>query len=303
MRRRTLVLLAVALALATLKVTVGRRLDAGRVLAPYDIAYVPRSAAMRWVSLGHPTLAANLYWLRAVQYMGDANASSRGWDKLFPVLDLITDLDPRHGYAYQVGGNILAGAGRIDESNRLLEKGTRNVPDRYILPYHRGVNAFLYAGDYATAASWFERAASAPGAPLHTREAVMAMYVKADQANAAIRFLTHMIESSEDPESREALEAQLEQARLEQIALRLDEAVARFRERFLRLPFVIEELRFAGLVEAIPPDPYGGSWIIDEEGRTHSSVHDRRVLRPMTPSERQESLRRLGSTLKGAMPR
>ncbi|WP_242360560.1 lipopolysaccharide assembly protein LapB [Anaeromyxobacter sp. SG17] len=303
MKRRTLALLLAAAAFATAKVAIGRRLDAQRVLAPYDIAYVPRTSAVRWASLGHPTLAANLYWLRAVQYMGEPRAGARGWDKLFPVLDLVTDLDPHHGYAYQVGANILAGAGRVDESNRLLEKGTTNVPERYILPYHRGVNAFLYEGDYAAAASWFERAAKASGAPLHTREAVMAMYVKADQADAAIRFLTHMIEASEDPESRKALEAQLQQARLEQVALRLDAAVQAFRERFVRLPFAIEEVRFAGLIDAVPPDPYGGSWILDEEGRTHSSVHDRRVMKPLTPSERRDSLQRLRSTLKGAMPR
>jgi tetratricopeptide (TPR) repeat protein len=303
MRSRTLALLALALALATAKVAVGRRLDAQTVLAPYDLAYVPSAAAARWVSLGHPTLAANLFWLRAVQYMGDERANQRGWEKLFPVLDLVTDLDPRHGYAYQVGANILAGAGLVDESNRLLEKGTANVPDRYLLAYHRGVNAFLYAGDYALAGSWFERAARTPGAPLHTREAVMAMYVKGDQTDAAIRFLTHMIDASEDAESRKALEAQLQQAHLERIARRLDESVQAFRERFVRLPFAVEELRLAGFVDEIPPDPYGGSWTIDEEGRTRSSVHDRRILRPMTHSERQESLQRLGSTLKGATPR
>ncbi|HVI97188.1 MAG TPA: tetratricopeptide repeat protein [Anaeromyxobacter sp.] len=303
MRRRTLALLVLAAAFATAKVAIGRRLDARRTLAPYDIAYVPRSGAVRWVSLGHPTLAANLWWLRAVQYMGEPHAKARGWDRLFPVLDLVTDLDPRHGYAYQVGANILSGAGLVDESNRLLEKGAASCPDRYILPYHRGVNAFLYAGDYALAASWFERAATTPGAPLHTREAVMAMYVKADQADAAIRFLTHMIEASEDPESRKALEAQLAQARLEQVALRLDDAVEAYRERFQRLPFAVEELRFAGLVDEIPADPYGGSWTIDGEGRVHSTVNTRRVMRPQTSTERKSVLDRLRSTLKGATPR
>lgn len=303
MRRRILSLLLVALALATAKIAIARRLDDRRALDAYDLAYLPRPAAVRWLSLGHPTLAANLYWLRAVQYMGEPRANARGWDKLFPVLDLITDLDPRHGYAYQVGGNILAGAGRVDESNRLLEKGFASLPERYILAYHRGVNAFLYAGDYALAGAWFERAAMTPGAPLHTREAVMAMYVKGDQADAAIRFLTHILESSEDPESRKALEAQLQQARLEKIALRLDDAVAAYLERYHRLPISLEELRYEGLLPEIPPDPYGGSWIIDEDGRTHSSVHERRVMNPQTPSERRQSLQHLRSQLRAAQPR
>ncbi len=302
-RRRVVALLALAAVFASAKVAIGRRLEDRRGLAPYDIAYLPRPAAVRWSSLAHPTLAANLYWLRAVQYMGDPKANARGWEKLFPILDLITDLDPRHGYAYQVGGNILAGAGRIDESNRLLEKGAANVPERYILPYHRGVNAFLYAGDYALAGHWFERAAMAKGAPLHTREAVMAMYVKGDQADAAIRFLTHMLEASDDPESRKALEAQLQQARLEKIALRLDDAVERYRERIGRLPASLEVIQRAGFLDEVPPDPYGGSWIIDEEGRTHSTLHERRILKPQTSTQRGQSLERLRSQLRGAQPR
>ncbi len=118
MRRRAALLILLAAALAWGKVAVGRRVRAAAELTPYDLSYVPRADAVRWLSLGHPTLAANLYWLRTIQYMGDAQASTRGWDKLFPVLDLVTDLDPRHGYAYQVGGNILASVGRLDESNR-----------------------------------------------------------------------------------------------------------------------------------------------------------------------------------------
>jgi len=36
-------------------------------------------------------------------------------------LDLVTELDPQHGYAYQVGGNTLGSVGRIDESNAMLQ--------------------------------------------------------------------------------------------------------------------------------------------------------------------------------------
>jgi tetratricopeptide (TPR) repeat protein len=301
-RRRTLVLLLVAVAFAAGKVAVGRRLSARAELAPYELRYVPTARAARWASLGHPALVANVYWLRAVQYIGDPQAKERGWDQLFPVLDLVTDLDPRHGYAYQVGGNILAVNGRLEESNRLLEKGVRNVPDRYILSFHRAVNAFMYEGDYALAGAWFERAARTPGAPLHMREAVMAMYVKGNQADAAIRFLTYMIRTSEDPESRKALEVQLAQARLEQVAIPMDEAVAAYRERFGPYPAFVQDLVAAGLLPEIPPDPYGGVWTIDGEGRVHSTSNYRRLFRPDDESKRSTTLDRLRSKLRSMQP-
>lgn len=302
MRRRAAALLLVALALICAKVAVGRHSQVRATLAPYDLAYVPRPAAVRWLSLGHHTLAADLYWLRTVQYMGDPRANARGWDKLLPVLDLVTDLDPRHGYAYQVGGNILASVGRVEESNRILEKGFARLPERYILPFHRGVNAFMYAGDYSLAGQWFERAARSPGAPLHMREAVMAMYVKGDQAGSAIRFLNEMLAVTEVPESRRALEAQLQQAQLEEVALLLDAAAETFHERFQRFPLSAAELLVAGLIERVPADPYGGHFTFDEEGRARSSVQPRRIMRPASAAERADSLDSLRANLRGRTP-
>jgi hypothetical protein len=193
--------------------------------------------------------------------------------------------------------------GRVDESNRLLEKGVANIPGRYILAFHRGVNSFMYDGDYALAGEWFERAAQIPGAPTHMREAVMAMYVKGNRAAAAIRFLTHMVQVSEDPESRKALEAQLLQARLEQAALPIDDAARSYRERFGRLPASADELVGAGLLTELPRDPFGGSWRLDVDGRAHSTSNDRRLFKPSDAAGRSSTLHSLRSNLKGAQAR
>jgi tetratricopeptide (TPR) repeat protein len=296
MRRRSIALLATAALLAAASVGVGRGLDA-QGTEPYDLGFVPRAAAVRWLSLGHPTLAANLYWLRAVQYIGDPAGDRRGWGKLYPIVDLVTDLDPRHGYAYQVAANVLAGVGRVAESNRLLEKGARSNPGRYILPFHRAVNAFLYQGDYAEAGRWFERAAETPGAPPHLRESVVAMYVKGNQAEAAIGFLEHLLASAGDPESRKALERQLERARIEKVAWSIDEALERYRTRFALGPVDLQRLVDTSLLAAIPSDPLGGFWFLGTDGRAHSSVNPERFQRPMTAAERRDSIRSLGARM------
>jgi len=298
MRRRSLALLALAALLAGAAVAVGRRLDV-QGEAPYDVGFVPRASAVRWLSLGHATLAANLFWLRAVQYMGDERADQRGWAKLFPLVDLVTDLDPRHGYAYQVASNVLGGAGRVEESNRLLEKGTANVPDRYILPFHRAVNAFLYQGDYAGAGHWFERAATTPGAPPHLRENVVAFYVKGNRADAALAFLEHLRASVSDPESLKAIEKQVARARIEQVAWTIDEALDRYRQRFGIGPLDLGRLVAAGVLPALPLDPLGGRWFIGEDGRVRSSVVPERYERPMTSEERRFQAGSLDRQMRG----
>ncbi len=290
MRSRSLTLLALALALLGASAAVAHRM---RVAAekPYDVAFVPSAASLRWTSLGHPTLAANLMWLRAVQYMGEARADRRGWSKLRPIVELVTDLDPRHGYAYQTSANLLSSAGLLSDSNAILEKGTRNVPTRYILPFQRAVNAFMYAGDYAEAGRWFEVAAKTPGAPAHLREYVMAMYVKGDAAEAALSFLGRMEVEAEDDESRRAIHAQIQRATLERDAGVIEQAAQVYAERHAIRPFVPEQLVFEGLLAAVPPDPFGGTYYFGEDGRVRSTAYEKRYERPPTAAERNRELR------------
>lgn len=252
---------------------------------PYDVAVVPPSSVVRWLSLGHPTLAANFFYLRAVQYIGEPSANRRGWERLYPVIDLVTDLDPQHGYAYQVAGTILGSVHRVSESNAILEKGMRNVPNRYILPFLRAFNAFYYAGDYAEAGRFVEQAARIPGAPEHLRQNVLAMYVKGRHADAALAFLREAQEVAKDDETRKAIDQQIKQALLERDATVLDEAVARYRERHVLPPLVVDALEWEGLVPRIPADPYGGVYFVGQDGRVHSTVNPFRFAPPGRPGE------------------
>lgn len=249
---------------------------------PYDVEIVPPAPMLRLLSLGHPTLAANMYWLRTVQYIGEPRARRRGWDRLLPLADLVTDLDPGHGYAYQVTGVVLGSVDRIEQSNAILEKGMRNVPDRYILPYLRAFNAFYYQGDYAAAGEFVEIAARTPGAPAHLRQNVLAMYVKGRRADAAIAFLRQALDAAEDEESRKAIASQLEQAIFEREAEVVDEAIAAYRERHGIAPWSVELLITDGFLRALPAEPFGGQWILGDDGRARSTAHGHR-LRPPEP--------------------
>lgn len=264
-------------ALIVASLATGTVLAAGHLRAvrekPYDVEVVPPPSALRWLSLGHPLLAADFYWLKTVQYIGEPRADFRGWEKLYPLVQLVTDLDPGHGYAYQVAGVVLAVAGRVDESNAILEKGTRNVPNRYILPYLRAFNAFYYAGDWELAGKWAEIAANEPGAPAHVKRNVLAYYVKGGRAEAAITFLENVLAETADPETRKKLEGELQQARFEREAEKLDEAIARYRARFGAGPASVRALVDAGIVGRLPHEPYGGAWILGKDGRVRSTAH------------------------------
>jgi tetratricopeptide (TPR) repeat protein len=265
------------LALATF--LLASKLDSGK-LRPYDVGIVPKASTLRWVSLGHPTLAANLLWLQAVQYIGEPRGSERGWGKLYPLVDTITDLDPRHGYAYQVAGTLLSSFGHVPESSAILEKGARTLHDRYILPLLRAYNAFYYDDDWEAAGRFAEMAARAKGAPDHVRHYALAFYVKGQRADAAVAFLEQSLSETRDPETRKAVEGQLQQALLERNAARVEEAIRAWRDRFLAGPMFLGQLVEEKFLDAIPADPFGGELYVDQEGRVRSTANPYRFARP-----------------------
>jgi tetratricopeptide (TPR) repeat protein len=263
---------AIFAGLAAAMLAAASRLDvAGE--KPYDIAVIPRASAVRWLSLGHPTLAADLFWLRAVQYIGEPQSRKRGWSQLYPAVDLVTDLDPRHGYAYQCAGVILGSVGRVEESNAILEKGMDRLPQRYVLGLLRAFNAFYYQGDWEAAGRFAERAARAPGAPARIRQNAVAYYVKGRRADAAVAFLEEARREAHDDESRKAIDEQLLQARFEAGAAEVDQAAGRYRRARGIGPLYPARLVETGFLAALPAEPFGGSWIFGEDRRARSTAH------------------------------
>lgn len=64
--------------------------------------FIPTAQAVRIGSIGMENLVADMYWLRAIQYIG-SNALSAGYKAyLATMLELITDLSPHFTYPYQI---------------------------------------------------------------------------------------------------------------------------------------------------------------------------------------------------------
>jgi tetratricopeptide (TPR) repeat protein len=137
------------------------------------VLYLQSPAVARRAVLGFDTLAADLYWMRALQHFGATRLRNHGakrFENLYPFLDLATSLDPRFNVAYRFGAIFLSeqppgGPGRADQAIALLEKGVQHNPNRW--EYHQDIGFVHYwwTGDYARAADAFSKGAAVPGAP------------------------------------------------------------------------------------------------------------------------------------------
>jgi tetratricopeptide (TPR) repeat protein len=235
-------------------------MGAGR---PYEVTWVPRGAALRLASPAIRLSFADSYWLSTVQYVGDTHAQRRGLEKLYPLVDLVTDLDPGHGYAYQTAGIVLSAEGRLDESERILRKGVEKGPNWWSYPMYIAFNHFFYRGDYETAARWAEIAARTPGASPNVSHLALALDVKSGAPDHAIRFLEEMLGTAKDETTRSALEEQHRLALLQRDYKVLDDAIARFRALHGHPPAAVRELVSAGILPSVPRrDPWGGMYEI-----------------------------------------
>jgi hypothetical protein len=138
-----------------------------------NLLYVRSPEAMKRLALSYDALAADLYWIRAVQHYGGTKLSTdpnKAYDLLYPLLDLTTSLDPRFNVAYYYGAIFLAepfpgGPGRPDLSIALLQKGLQAQPGKWEFAQEIGFIYYWWVQDYAEAAAWFRRASVLPNAP------------------------------------------------------------------------------------------------------------------------------------------
>jgi hypothetical protein len=138
-------------------------------------------------------VASDVYWIRAIQHFGRERrlppASGR-YAQLYPLIDRATDFDPRFVAAYQFGALFLAepapaGAGRLDHSIALLEKGRRALPDRWQFVQYLGIIHYWHGPDRRVAARYFEEAAAMPGGPAWLRPLAAAAFVDGGDVSAA----------------------------------------------------------------------------------------------------------------------
>ncbi len=242
----------------------------------FEIRYLPSSHALRYLSPAMRLSIANFYWLQTVQYIGDEAARRDRLPQVYPLVDLITDLDPDHGYAYQSAGLVLSSMLRIDQSDAILKKGIERGPNWWSYPFYLAFNDFHYRGDYASAARWAERAARTPGASLRIAKLALALQVKSGAPDHAVRMIEEMRATVADEQLRKSLDEQYQLAVLQRDFADLDAAVARFAAARGRPPARLEELVTGGILERLPSEPYGGAYVL-REGAVHSTGRDYRL--------------------------
>ena len=261
--------------------------EIGTFRAQEEVLYLWSGEQVKRLSPGFESLAADLYWLRTVQYFGGERLYSREkrFELLQPLVDIATTLDPRLEIAYRYGAIFLSeplpvGAGRPREGVELLEKGVRSLPHAWRLRQDLGFFLHLFLGETERAAAVLNEAAEVPGAAFWLRMMAADLVTKGGSRADARRMWQQMYEQAEEGIMKANAHARLEILDSLDAADNLTGRVAEFEKRRGRRPARLEELREAGLWGGPLADVAGTPFGYDQQtGRVFIS-RESRMWRP-----------------------
>jgi hypothetical protein len=169
-----------------------------------ELMYVQSPAALRRIALSFDALAADVYWIRALQHYGGERlaAGNKRYELLYPLLNLATSLDPYFTIAYRFGAIFLSekypgGPGRPDQAVSLLQKGISVQPAKW--QYYHDI-AFIHywqLHDMRAAARWFRLGAAQPAAPNWLEPVAASMLIQGGDRASARFLLQRMLEAEE----------------------------------------------------------------------------------------------------------
>jgi hypothetical protein len=252
--------------------------------------------ALRRLTVSLNALAADVYWIRTLQYYGGAKhklaalagvpepppllAASSDYDQLYPLLDVTTSLDPRFAVAYRFGAVFLAeaypaGQGRPDLAVRLLEKGMREQPDKWEYMEDAGFVHYWYEHNFSEAARWFQRASEAPGAPVWLKPLAATTLVQGGDRESSRVMWASILQSAEQDWLRRNAEHRLQQLRalddLDVLQRAVDAYVTQYSATAVDWPTLIR----ARVLRGVPVDPTGAPYELTPDARV--------LLSPQSP--------------------
>jgi hypothetical protein len=228
------------------------RLDAllGEFRVQDEVLYLWSPTHVKRVAAGFEHLAADIYWLRTVQYFGGQRRQKgeKNFALLKPLIDITTTLDPELEIAYRYGAIFLCepppeGAGRCEDGLALLEQGAAALPKDWRLLQQKGFFTFLFLHDSERAARDLRRASQRPGAAYWLEMMAADLLSKGGQLGASRRMWQEIFDTSESGVMRE--NARMRLRLLDSVATidQLSGPVSRFQKEHGRFPSSLDELK------------------------------------------------------------
>lgn len=239
----------------------------------HEVLYLQSAEQMKKLAAGFESLAADLWWLRTVQYFGAqrAFATNKRYDLLRSLVDMTTTLDPRLEIAYRYGAIFLSepwptGAGRPEEGIEVLERGCRELPLSWRLRQDLGFFHFVFLKDAKRAADILLNTAEIPGAPFWLKSLAGDILARGGARATSRQVWEAMYEQAEEGSAMKwNAKGHLDVLDAFDGADAVQSLVDEYGRRMGRKLHSLDELLTAGLLPRALVDPSGTPYVYDRE--------------------------------------
>lgn len=229
--------------------------DARKAAQTLDEPLVPPLGILNVLSLGNPSVVADILWLQSIQYFGGGNPYG-GYPALGPLMNTITQLDPKDEYPYEFGLIVLPYMNQLDSALTLGQRGTKELPNNGLISFYLASDYLLNAKDYKKAAEYYDRASKLPDGPSASKRlaAVALSQVDTNLSDrlAAEAFWKTVYENATDESSREQAKNWYMHM---QMVYQIEKAASDFKASTGRYPNNQEELVKAKLLPSVLVSP------------------------------------------------
>jgi tetratricopeptide (TPR) repeat protein len=228
-----------------------------------SIIYIPSGKLLKYATFGYRGLAADAIYLWAIQYYATPTIDDR-FDHLDHIFAIINELDPRFQDPYEVGAMIAVQEARdVRAAFAILDRGAANNPDQWVYPFEAGHIALMNLKDYPLAEKYFEQCMKIPGAPEFVeRLRANAIFKKGDLKTSWETWLD-IYKRAPDERTKKIASNHLYNVKAAMDQAALEDAAAKYRERFGHLPADLGALARTGLLREIPRDLDGKDYLYD----------------------------------------
>jgi len=239
---------------------VDQRLARSEMLAARELIYLPSPGTARAMSFGFNQVAADWYWVRALQYFVEPAQELNQYRNLGDFLEVVVGVDPDFHYAYKFAGmSIPYDTGRYrfantDRAIDFLQRGVAKWPDDWQLRLYLGFYLLNFRNDTASAAEQFSKAAPLPGAPAYLKTFAGKLLTLSGDIDQGKLFTEQMLAVTEDPDERAKLKQRLKEIEAEGAMREVEAAAHRFRDQEGRWPVGLADLAALGPLPRLPPD-------------------------------------------------
>lgn len=222
-------------------------------------------------TLGFRNVLADVTWLEAVQVAGNLEMAPADYDRLYELLNIEANFDPKFEIPYLLGGLVLGES--PEHAQKALEvfgRGKGQYPADWRFPFYIGYTNYFSLGETEAAGKAMAEAAQLPGSPAYVAGLASRMLSESRKPEVALALLTPIVRQESDPARRAVLERRIREVTVERDLQGLEMAVETYRERAGVPPSELSDLLRAGILAAIPAEPNGGRYVLERGGKVRS---------------------------------